>query len=104
MALNLLRSAAGQGVGRFGAYVHHNFIPDERGYEVALSIMAVAGYGGSGYNSYIWGPHYAFTEYMWSEKFGHYEHVADANGEFRAFVNTIPILDTGRTEDCDYMR
>ena len=79
LMLNLLRSAADQGVGRFGAYVHHNFIPDDRGYEVALSIMAVAGHGGAGYNSYIWGPHYAFTEYMWSEKYGHYEHVADAN-------------------------
>jgi len=79
MTMNLLRSATDQGVGRFGAYVHHNFIPDNRGYEVALSIMAVAGHGGSGYNSYVWGPHYAFTEYMWSEKFGHYEHVADAN-------------------------
>ncbi|MAE76440.1 MAG: hypothetical protein CMJ85_06205, partial [Planctomycetes bacterium] len=79
MALNLLRSAADQGVGRFGAYVHHNFIPDERGYEVALSIMAVAGHGGSGYESYVWGPRYAFTEYMWSEKFGHYAPVADAN-------------------------
>jgi hypothetical protein len=82
MALDLLRSAAdanGQGVGRFGAYVHHEMIPDERGYEVTLSIMSVAGRGGSGYDSYLWGPHYAFTEYMWSEKFGHYKPAADAN-------------------------
>jgi|GEM_PF-1529662 len=79
MMLDLLRSAAGEGVGKFGAYVHHNFIPNERGYEVALSIMAIAGRGGSGYNSYVWGPHYANTEYMWSEKFGHYAPAADAN-------------------------
>jgi hypothetical protein len=79
MALDLLRSAAGEGVGRFGAYVHHEMIPSERGYEVALSIMAIAGRGGSGYDSYLWGPHYAFTEYMWSEKFGHYAPAADAN-------------------------
>lgn len=79
MMLSLLRSAAAEGVGRFGAYVHHQFIPDERGYEASLSILAVAGHGGAGYNSYIWGPSYAFTEYMWSEKSGHYRYVADAN-------------------------
>ena len=79
MTLDLLRSAAGEGVGRFGAYVHHDMIPSERGYEVALSIMSIAGRGGSGYDSYLWGPHYAFTEYMWSEKFGHYAPAADAN-------------------------
>jgi len=79
MMLDLLRSAAKEGVGRFGAYVHHNFISDDRGFEIALSIMAIAGRGGSGYDSYIWGPHYAFTEYMWSEKLGHYKYAADAN-------------------------
>jgi len=79
LMLDLLRSAANEGVGKFGAYVHHNMIPDDRGYEVALSIMAIAGRGGSGYDSYVWGPHYTFTEYMWSEKFGHYEYAADAN-------------------------
>jgi hypothetical protein len=92
MALDLLRSAAdanGQGVGRFGAYVHHEMIPDERGYEVALSIMSVAGRGGSGYDSYLWGPHYAFTEYMWSEKFGHYKPAADAN---RLIARSEPLM------------
>jgi len=79
LALNLLRCAAKQGAGRFGAYIHHMSIPDERAFEVTLSIMAVAGHGGSGYNSWIWGPHYAFTECMWSEKFNHYEAAADAN-------------------------
>jgi len=79
LMLDLLRSAAKEGVGKFGAYVHHNFIPDDRGFEIALSIMAIAGRGGSGYDSYVWGPHYAFTEYMWSEKFGHYKYAADAN-------------------------
>ncbi len=79
LMLNLLRSAAAEGVGRFGAYVHHEFIPDERGYEAALGIMAVAAHGGAGYNSYLFGPRYAWTEYMWSEKLGHYEHIADAN-------------------------
>ncbi|MHB0935734.1 MAG: beta-galactosidase trimerization domain-containing protein [Armatimonadota bacterium] len=79
LMLDLLRSAAKEGVGKFGAYLHHNFIPDDRGFEVALSIMAIAGRGGSGYDSYVWGPHYAFTEYMWSEKLGHYQYAADAN-------------------------
>lgn len=79
LMLDLLRSAANEGVGKFGAYVHHNMIPDERGFEVELSIMDIAGKGGSGYNSYVWGPHYAFTEYMWSEKLGHYKYAADAN-------------------------
>jgi len=79
MAVELLRCAARQGVGRFGAYIHHGPLGDDRGFEVALSIMSVAGHGGAGYNSWIWGPHYAFTEWMWSEKFGHYEAVADAN-------------------------
>ncbi len=80
MMLNLLRSAAQQGPGRFGAYIHHGgAIAEDRGHEVELSIMALAGYGGSAYNSWIYGPSYAFTEWMWSEKLGHYDDVADAN-------------------------
>ena len=80
MMINLLRSAAREGPGRFGAYIHHGgLIVEERGHEVELSIMAVAGYGGSAYNSWIYGPRYAFTEWMWSEKLGHYDDVADAN-------------------------
>jgi hypothetical protein len=80
MMVNLLRSAAREGPGRFGAYIHHGgSIAEDRGHEVELSIMALAGYGGSAYNSWIYGPSYAFTEWMWSEKLGHYDDVADAN-------------------------
>jgi hypothetical protein len=79
MMLNLLRSAASEGPQKFGAYVHHNFIANDRGDDIELSIMSLAGHGGVAYNSYIWGPHYAMTEYMWSEKFGHYQAVAESN-------------------------
>lgn len=79
MAVNLLRSAADQGVDRFGVYLHHIAIPDSRAYELALSIMAVAGRGGQAYNSWTYGPHYAFTECMWSDRYEHYAALADAN-------------------------
>ncbi len=93
LMMNLLRSAAAEGPKQFGAYIHHNFIPEERSYEIELSIMSLAGHGGVAYNSYIWGPHYAFTEYMWSEKLGHYEAVADAN---RLIGRTENVLLAGR--------
>ncbi len=80
MMVNLLRCAAREGAGRFGAYIHHGgSIAEDRGHEVELSIMALAAYGGSAYNSWIYGPSYVFTEWMWSEKLGHYDDLADAN-------------------------
>lgn len=79
LLMKLLRDAAAEGNGQFGAYIHNTLTPLERAYELTLKTMTLFANGGSACNYWVYGPHYAFTEWTWSEKLAHYGPIADAH-------------------------